>query len=176
MDIVKLYKSGKSGPEIANILGVSSSTIYNLLKKKGVKRNKSRTMILKFQHKKHWSYKGGCINKLGYRILWDKKGKKPIKEHRYVLEKHLGRKLKFNEMVHHINNNRSDNRVENLEIVSYQSHKDRHKFNGTKICETCHKQFSKPPKSSIKLWLKRRFCSKKCRAVTQRKNKAGRFT
>lgn len=41
-----------------------------------------------------------------------------IGEHRAVMQEHLGRKLTRYESVHHKNGNRSDNRLDNLELWS----------------------------------------------------------
>lgn len=43
-------------------------------------------------------------------------------EHRVIMEKRIGRKLRPDELVHHLNGNKSDNRISNLKIVSRKEH------------------------------------------------------
>lgn len=52
----------------------------------------------------------------GYRYVIVNTSGKRMAEHRWVMEQHLGRKLRPNENVHHLNGVRSDNRLENLEL------------------------------------------------------------
>jgi len=53
-------------------------------------------------------------------------------EHRIIMEKKLGRKLKFNECVHHVNGNGKDNRECNLKVVIRNRHTGDH-FRGKKL-------------------------------------------
>lgn len=76
-------------------------------------------------------YKGGFISNYGYKMI--RKPDHPnagmggyIFEHRYVMSKHLGRPLTEDEVVHHKDENRLNNDITNLEIMSRSEHNQHH--------------------------------------------------
>lgn len=81
--------------------------------------------------------------------------------HRTIMEMHLGRKLTKKEHVHHINGNKQDNRLENLEVLQEAEHHRRHPTKGlniTKACIVCGKEYRTIPCD----YNNRSFCSLEC--------------
>lgn len=58
----------------------------------------------------------GHVSVHGYRVV--RQDGRPVHHHRVVMEEALGRRLWPDENVHHINGDRLDNRIENLELWS----------------------------------------------------------
>lgn len=87
-------------------------------------------------------------------------------EHILIAEKTLGRRLKDNEIVHHINHVKTDNRPSNLMVMDRGEHSKLHskdrRLGEYLECEHCRKQFYRKP-SQIK---RARFCSRECNGNT----------
>lgn len=74
--------------------------------------------------------------------------------HRVVIENHLGRLLNNDEVVHHKNHNKFDNRIENLEVMNRTEHIKMYAHeHGRKYvilkCPVCNKIFHLPKNQSF---------------------------
>jgi hypothetical protein len=102
------------------------------------KSPESRPATRMKREKSKW-WKGGRIFERGYKlVLVDKEhpygiakggGEKYIREHRLIMEKHLGRYLKKNEVVHHIDGDRKNNELKNLKLMTTSEHARDHILN-----------------------------------------------
>lgn len=114
-----------------------------------------------------------------YRYKTVKRGGKTVLLHRHLVEQKLGRQLQPDEHVHHANENRQDNRPDNLDVLPAVEHQQLHADERlvhprSKLCEICGGEFT-PHKTKRK---RAKTCSPACanalRSRTEKATKAAR--
>lgn len=59
-------------------------------------------------------------------LVWVHSKRRQVRQHRWIMERVIGRPLASHENVHHINGDKTDNRIENLEIMHHGQHSTLH--------------------------------------------------
>lgn len=93
-------------------------------------RPKGLIYVIRIRNKGWFVNKGGWIDESGYRKI--RVGKRQVREHVYVMEQNIGRRLEKHEVVHHVNGNKTDNRIENLRLMTKIDHDNLHR--GRRLC------------------------------------------
>lgn len=138
------YVDRLSYQEIANLLGCSTHGLINI-------RQRNKLPVRGWAHghpmqgKTHPAWNRGIKGKdnplwrggrtkssQGYVLIYMpqhpslKSGERYIFEHRLIMENFLNRFLTRDEQVHHVNGDKSDNRIENLEVLTRPQHASLH--------------------------------------------------
>lgn len=117
----------KSLNQIAENLNITQAALRRYFRKYGIPfrdANVARSMI---SGESHPRWRGGKAVHNGYIEVYDPnhpsaRSRKYVYEHILVMEEHLGRYLEKGEVVHHINGNKQDNRLSNLQLMTITEH------------------------------------------------------
>lgn len=117
-EILELYNKNISIREIAEKYKTTHSTISKFLKNNGVSIKSGHSKIYYEKRKVEFS-KSDKIDSGGYiRVHYNGK---ETREHIYVMEQHLGRKLDPQEYVYHIDGDETNNNIDNLFVFESNS-------------------------------------------------------
>lgn len=113
--IRSLAQRGKTTAEIAKTLNRSGAYICKVAGNFGIS-------ITNKYHKGFITTDSGYIMVKAPGEHPDKNSKGYVREHRFIMENYIGRYLTEAEVVHHINGNTGDNRLENLRLMRLGDH------------------------------------------------------
>lgn len=96
--------------------------------------------------------------------------------HRIIMENHLKRLLNTDEVVHHLDGNKKNNDISNLELMTRQEHSKHHQSERGRMyvklkCPWCHQVFELPENKSFLIKPSKyncTCCSKSCRGKLYR--------
>lgn len=118
----------------------------------------------------------------GRKMVYDKDKKQVVPYARYLMEQYLGRKLREDEEVHHKDHDKTNDVIENLEVINSTVHRKHHnplKYKDTiEQCYVCGKSFTFTAKQHSNKYKERKrkpdtvdkyFCSRKCSGIYGKK-------
>jgi uncharacterized protein (DUF1330 family) len=165
-ELQKMYDSGLSLSDIGERINKSTTSIFRLFKKYKLKTEPLRRK----EREKTKAWKGGRIIRHGYILIKVKSHPRMnyggyVREHTLVMEKHIGRYLKKSEVVHHVNEIKSDNRIENLKLMTDSAHKSMHALINNKN----RPKKEKPAKiKKVIVWTKKNNFCIKCKSAERK--------
>jgi hypothetical protein len=134
-EIKALYEKGFSCTQVGLALGCSRQSIWERLKKSKTETRKNKVLPYIIYDNKKWT----VLKSTGYYRLTTSR-KKHISLHRYVWEQNNG-SIPSGFDIHHIDNNKQNNDIKNLECLSksehtkkYSPHHNQYKNNKT-LCK-----------------------------------------
>ena len=129
--VKSLYGSGMTQTEVAEIPGVSQKVVCKFMKRNNIPARKAAKRDQIGARNSYW--RGGKTqDEFGYVMVQCKEHPRASKcggyvpEHILVAEKKIGRYLTENEVVHHINGRKWDNKPENLAVMTKSEHSKLH--------------------------------------------------
>jgi len=124
------YKKNMSQKEIGKLIGCSQSCVMDLMKHHNLKARIAAKRDQLGKNNSMWS--GGKIEHHGYILIKDRDHPRSdnrgyVPEHVLIIEKNIGRYLKHDEVIHHLDRNKKNNIISNLKLMKAKDHNELHK-------------------------------------------------
>lgn len=125
VDIAARYCNGETIAELALAYGVSRPTLAKALDRQGIERRPPKPRKGRLAGPSNPAWKGGRRRRGdGYWLVCTNEGDRL--EHRVVMEKQIGRRLREDEIIHHRDGNKDNNDPSNLELMTQSAHARHH--------------------------------------------------